>query len=170
MKNNLFLILFAALILACQPQQQSETEEIAVSENDTEIPTGKFGAEISEDGAVSLIQLVNVLEAQEAFEGKIIGEIKDVCSKKGCWLTVDLPNGQSMRVTFKDYGFFVPKNSQGFPVILEGIASKKTTDVETLRHYAEDAGKTKAEIEAIVADKEEYTFEAVGVIINTAEI
>jgi hypothetical protein len=170
MKYTWFLSLAAVVILACQPQQQSGTEEKAETETESEIATGKFGAEISEDGAVSLTQLVDVLEAQEAFEGKIIGEIKDVCSKKGCWLTVDLPNGQSMRVTFKDYGFFVPKNSQGYPVILEGIASKKTTDVETLRHYAEDAGKSKAEIEAIVADKEEYTFEAVGVIINTAEI
>ncbi len=170
MKYNWFLILGAVVMLACQPQQQSTTDELAASDAEVEIPTGKFGAEITEEGAVSLSQLVHELEQHEAFEGKIIGEIKDVCSKKGCWLTVDLPNGQSMRVTFKDYGFFVPKNSQGYPVILEGVASKKITDIETLRHFAEDAGKSKAEIEAIVADKEEYTFEAVGVIINTTEI
>jgi hypothetical protein len=38
--------------------------------------------------------------------------------------------------------------------------------VETLRHYAEDEGKSKEEIAAITEPVTEYTFEAVGVIIR----
>jgi hypothetical protein len=115
---------------------------------------------------VTLTELVAELESKDEFSGKVVGEIKEVCSKKGCWMTIDLPNGQSMRVTFKDYGFFVPLNSSGYPVVIEGIATKKVTDVETLRHYAEDAGKSKEEIEKITESKNEYAFEAVGVIIK----
>jgi hypothetical protein len=154
---------FGGLIWSCS-QKAPEAVLETISEGET--PTGVFGQAISEDGALSLSQLVGHLESNGEFEGKIIGEIKDVCSKKGCWMTIDLPNGQTMRVTFKDYGFFVPKNSQGFPVIIEGIATKTVTDVETLRHYAEDGGKSKEEVEAITEPKLEYAFEAVGVIIK----
>lgn len=77
-----------------------------------------------------------------------------------------LPDGNSMRVTFKDYGFFIPTNSQGFPIVLEGVAKVTETDVETLRHYAEDQGKAKQEVEAIIAPKKEITFEATGVLIQ----
>ena len=48
-----------------------------------------------------------------------------------------------MRVTFKDYGFFVPKKSAGYIAIVQGEVRKEWVDVETLRHYAEDAGKPR---------------------------
>ncbi|GGF30439.1 hypothetical protein GCM10011339_18290 [Echinicola rosea] len=131
-----------------------------------DVVAGEYGAKISDDGMFSLTNMLQVLASKEMFEGKISGEIKEVCAKKGCWLTMDLPNGDSMRVTFKDYGFFVPKNAQGYPVILEGKAVKVVTDVETLRHYAEDAGRTAEEIAKINKPKEEYTFEATGVLIQ----
>lgn len=106
------------------------------------------------------------LEKSDNFEGKVTATIQEVCTNKGCWLTVALPDGNLMRVTFKDYGFFVPTTSQGYPLILEGVAQKSITNVETLRHYAEDAGKPQEEIEAITQPKEEFAFEAVGVLIK----
>jgi hypothetical protein len=71
-----------------------------------------------------------------------------------------------MRVTFKDYGFFMPLNSAGRSLVLSGIAMNDTTSVETLRHYAEDAGKSKEEIEAITEPEVELVFEATGVYIR----
>jgi hypothetical protein len=130
-----------------------------------EVVPGMYGAAIAESDAISLSDLVPVVEDKGTFEGKIIGEIKEVCTKKGCWLTMDLPSGESMRVTFKDYGFFVPTNSQGFPIVLEGVATFTETDVETLKHFAEDQGKSQEEIDAIIAPKKEITFEATGVVI-----
>ena len=163
MKKNLFYSFLAIIILwSCQSPSVEKTNETVDNEN----PVGLFGAEINDSGVISLTQLVSELQNQEAFEGKVVGEIKDVCTKKGCWMTIDLPNGETMRVTFKDYGFFVPLNSQGYPVIIEGVASKKVTDVATLRHFAEDAGKSKEDIEAITEPKQEYAFEAIGVIIK----
>src|SRR5690554_1080993 len=156
-----FLFVFSLLIgLSCQsPQEQStaSTEEI--------IP-GEYGDPSEESGAVTVETMFSQLEKGNNFEGKINAEIQEVCSKKGCWLTVALPDGNLMRVTFKDYGFFVPTTSQGYPLLLEGVAQKSVTDVETLRHYAEDAGKSKEEIEAITQPKEEFTFVATGVIIK----
>ena len=71
-----------------------------------------------------------------------------------------------MRVTFKDYAFFVPKDASGKTVIMDGYAYKNVTTVAELRHYAEDAGKPKEEIEKITEPESELVFEAHGVIIK----
>lgn len=160
MKGSLFFVFSLLIGLSCQsPKEQSTT---ATKET---IP-GHYGGPTDEAGAVTVEEMFGQLEKGSDFEGKVAAEIREVCVKKGCWLTVALPDGNLMRVTFKDYGFFVPTTSKGYPVILEGIAQKSVTDVETLRHYAEDADKPGEEIKAITQPKEEYTFEAVGVVIK----
>ncbi|MEB2775277.1 DUF4920 domain-containing protein [Algoriphagus sp. D3-2-R+10] len=156
-----------ALSTACQNQKSETVIEGAETEVDAAdtIP-GNYGADLEVAGVVSPAEMILVVEKEGDFEGKISGEIKEVCTKKGCWLTMDLPNGESMRVTFKDYGFFVPTTSQGYPIILEGVAVLTETDVKTLRHYAEDEGMSKEEVDAITEPKREITFEAVGVVIK----
>jgi hypothetical protein len=69
-------------------------------------------------------------------------------------------------VRFKDYGFFMPLDSKGREVVLNGKAFVQETSVEELQHYAEDAGKTKEEIAQITTPKIEYTFEADGVLMR----
>ena len=155
------LLTFCLLIgLSCQSPKEQDAASIENS-----IP-GSYGETISSSDAVTVEEMVGQLEQTGEFSGKVTAEIQEVCTKKGCWLTVALPDGNLMRVNFKDYGFFVPTTSQGYPLVLQGVAQKSVTDVETLRHYAEDAGKPQEEIEAITQAKEEYTFEATGVIIK----
>ncbi len=128
---------------------------------------GKFGENM--DRNFQLTQLSSMMEEVEktgSYEGVIQGEIKEVCTNKGCWFSMDLPNGESMRVTFKDYGFFLPTNSQGYPIIIKGVANMVETDVETLRHFAEDQGKSEEEIAKITEPKREITFEASSAIIQ----
>lgn len=169
MKKSYIIILGLgiALTTACQNQKADSTvEEVVTEENSPKAIPGNYGVNLEEAGVVSPAEMISVVEKEGNFEGKIAGEIKEVCTKKGCWLTMDLPNGESMRVTFKDYGFFVPTTSQGYPIILEGVAVLTETDVETLRHYAEDGGMSKEEVAAITEPKREITFEAVGVVIK----
>lgn len=165
-RSGLVLLPFlVVLTTACENSEKAiETKDKyeVVSES---VP-GSYGAEIKDSEVVTTSQMVTEVMEKGTFEGKIAGEIKEVCVKKGCWLTIDLPSGESMRVTFKDYGFFVPTTSNGYPIILEGIATLTETDVETLRHFAEDQGKSKDEISAITEPKREITFEAVGVVIK----
>lgn len=125
-----------------------------------------YGEKINANGAVAISQLPTLMKGKEKLETKLTGKIESVCQKKGCWMQMDLGNGQKMRVKFKDYAFFVPKNAAGKTVVIEGIASKETIDVATLKHYAEDAGKSKEEIAKITQAKEEISFEAKGVIIK----
>ena len=124
-----------------------------------------FGDKIEADGAVSATELNKKAKETPAFESKVSGVVESVCQVKGCWMKVKLADGQTMRVTFKDYGFFVPKDIAGKTVVFEGNAKTKTTSVDELRHYAEDGGKSKEEVAKITEPKTELTFVANGVLV-----
>lgn len=126
-----------------------------------------FGEKITEKGAIEAKKLSTVMKDKKTIEAKVKGTVIEVCKKKGCWMTLDIGNNQTMRVTFKDYSFFVPKDCNGKEIIVEGVAQKEVTEVAALKHYAEDAGKSKEEIAKITQPKEEYTFEAKGVILKS---
>ena len=84
----------------------------------------------------------------------IKGQIIDVCPKKGCWMNVKIDQ-DTIFVKFRDYAFFVPKlGIQGKKVFMSGDIFRDTISIERLRHYAEDAKKSKKEILAIT--KPEY--------------
>ncbi|MDP2039607.1 MAG: DUF4920 domain-containing protein [Algoriphagus sp.] len=171
MKKSILLSALSLVMLSfsCQKPAESVKVETAIKAEpvgEVEVVPGVYGAELADNSVIGTAEMVTVVEASGTFTGKISGEIKEVCTKKGCWFTMDLANGEPMRVTFKDYGFFIPTNSQGFPIILEGVATLTETDVETLKHFAEDQGKSKEEVDAITAPKREITFEATGVLIK----
>ena len=168
MKTNapLFILALVVGLAACQKTgvvAQKTTYELV---GEAKVVPGNYGDVVKEAGVVTTAMLVQKVEASGTFTGKVSGNIKEVCTNKGCWFAMELPNGSSMRVTFKDYGFFIPTNSQGFPITIEGVATLSETDVETLRHYAEDQRKSKEVVAAITAPKKEITFEATGVLIK----
>lgn len=123
-----------------------------------------FGKKIKKNNAQPVSELVS-LNDTDTKNVKVEGVVESVCQMKGCWMKVKLDNGESMRVTFKDYGFFVPKDIAGKKVIFEGEASVKTTPVDELQHYAKDAGKSEAEIAKIKEARKELTFVANGVLV-----
>jgi Domain of unknown function (DUF4920) len=125
-----------------------------------------FGKKIEETNAIPAEQLPATIGDKTTLNTKITGTVESVCQVKGCWMKVVTTDGQTMRVSFKDYGFFVPKDIAGKTVVFEGEAKVKTTSVAELRHYAEDAKKPKAEIMKITEPKRELTFVADGVIVK----
>ncbi|MEZ4900456.1 MAG: DUF4920 domain-containing protein [Spirosomataceae bacterium] len=127
---------------------------------------GYFGKKINDKKALAAAELPAKMGGQEKIATKVVGTVESVCQAKGCWMKVKTTDGQTMRVSFKDYGFFVPKDIAGKTVVFEGEAVKKTTPVSELRHYAEDAGKSKEEIAKITEPKNELTFVADGVIVK----
>lgn len=166
MNSKILMIALVAGLAACQKTgivTQKTTYELV---GDAKVIPGNYGDVVKGADAVTPATLLQTVESAGTFTGKVSGNIKEVCTNKGCWFAMELPNGSSMRVTFKDYGFFIPTNSQGFPITIEGVATLSETDVETLRHYAEDQGKSKEEVELIKVPKKEITFEASGALIK----
>ncbi len=124
------------------------------------------GKKITENGAIPATQLATKMADKQEMPAKVEGTVESVCKVKGCWMKVKTGDGQTMRVTFKDYGFFVPKDIVGKTVVVEGTAETTTTPVADLRHFAQDAGKKKEEIEKITEPERALTFVADGVIVK----
>lgn len=158
MKKLLMMMMFAVIsgIVNAQPPN---------------VPAEKgsqFGAAVTADNAITVEQLFAILNSKKAgekkLETKIQGVVTDVCTKEGCWIKVQTPDGKMM-VKMKDHKFLVPVALNGKTVVLSGIAEEKVTTVEQLKHYAEDAGKSKAEIDTIKEPKKEVIFNATGVLV-----
>ena len=90
--------------------------------------------------------------------------VAEVCPKKGCWMSVQGPKpGEQVRVTFKDYGFFVPTELVGKEVALQGSYVQHIETVEEQKHLLQDAKRPQAEIDAITEPKKTLRFVATGV-------
>ena len=125
-----------------------------------------FGDSITQSAAIPADQLAAQMQGKDTLKIKITGKIEEVCQKKGCWMNMNIGNNQSMKVRFKDYAFFIPKDASGKTVFIEGVAFKDTVPVAELQHYAEDGGKTKEEIAKITEPEISISFEANGVILK----
>ncbi|KAA3650995.1 MAG: DUF4920 domain-containing protein [Bacteroidetes bacterium] len=125
-----------------------------------------FGALINDEGAVSTDEFLAMMEGKDSLEIKLAAVATEVCQKKGCWMKVETAEGETMRIRFKDYGFFVPKDLAGKEVVFSGKAYKETVSVEDLKHYAEDGGESEEEIAAITEPETSITFMADGVLIR----
>jgi hypothetical protein len=158
--NKMILPAIALAILASCNSPQTETQTIEIVKG-----TAYFGDSVKNDQVIELASLQTEMKGESKKDMKIKGVVKEVCQEKGCWMTMTLDNGDEMRVTFKDYKIFVPKDLGGKKVVLDGFAYSDTTSVEKLRHYAEDAGKREAEIAAITSPKQQLAFEAKGVVV-----
>ena len=125
-----------------------------------------FGATTTADNAITVDQLATVLKEKEGkkTDVKIKGTVTTVCEAMGCWLKIKSANGDIM-VRMKDHAFFVPLALNGKEVVVEGVAEEKTTSVAQLKHYAEDANKSKEEIDAIKEPKKELTITAKSVLV-----
>lgn len=97
------------------------------------------------------------------FDGKIQGKVVEVCQAMGCWAKVQKDDGSTVMIKVKDHEFAMPKDIVGRTVVVEGKAELKETSVAMLKHYAEDAGKSKDEVEKIKEPKKELIMTIKGV-------
>lgn len=165
MKNFTILFVLALVVLNCKKPSESDMKD---QEGKSEITYVSFGEKIIPDDAIaakSMAQHYTKMQVGDSINSKMRGKVNTVCQAKGCWMKVDLENGEEVMVKFKDYGFFMPKNIAGKEVIINGKAYVNEIQVSELQHYAEDAGKTKDEIAAITKPEKTYSFEADGVLL-----
>lgn len=154
------------LFTACKKGEKANKETKTTIK---EVIYTSFGDKISEDKAITSQEMFTKFEnlkLGDTINTKFVSEIKELCSKKGCWMKLSLSKESETMVRFKDYSFFMPLDAQGKEVVLTGKAFLKITTVAELQHYAEDAGKSKEEIAQITAAKKEFAFEANGVLLK----
>lgn len=158
--------IFSVLLLAaCGGQTSTENHEEATADT-VAANTGWFGEEFEVTETVTPAEVAGLMNDSSTNEFIVEGTIQECCQKKGCWMKVDMGNGESMRVSFKDYEFFVPLDAAGKTMTMKGIAMYDTIPVDYLKHLAEDANATQEEIDAITEPELALTFEATGVLIK----
>ncbi|HUC80009.1 MAG TPA: DUF4920 domain-containing protein [Flavisolibacter sp.] len=128
-------------------------------------PGDWYGAKVQTDNAIDISQIPAKLEATATLNTKVKAKVLDVCPKKGCWLKLAVNDSTTAFVKMKDYAFFLPTSAIGKTIVLDGKAEIITTPVEELQHYAKDAKKSQAEIDAITQPKKEIRFTASGITV-----
>ena len=162
MRNFKFLLLLTILLAGFTGISQEKN----TSNNDAYFSVGE---------EVEITNILSSYQMQERYQGLTPGDtlnvtfrgnVASVCKNKGCWMKVALEDGREVMVKFKDYAFFVPKDIENKEVIMEGKAYVTEMSVEDRRHYAEDAGKSPAEVKAINEPEITLSFLADGVKIK----
>jgi hypothetical protein len=149
---------------------KAEKTEVSIK---TEVTAPKedfalFGEKFSADKAMSsadMLKKYKTMKAGDTVVVKFRSKVNEVCKKKGCWMSMQLPGENESFVRFKDYGFFVPKNADGSEAIVHGKAYLDVVPVTQLQHYAKDGGKSDEEIAKIKEPKVTYAFQADGVLM-----
>lgn len=174
--KNLGLILIIFSLIACKnssPEKKSQdnkinankTTETAIIADDYQSFGKKFGTQNTWSDKKFLSAMAD-LSLQDTLQVKLRAQVHAVCQKKGCWVKLDLGQEQNMMVKFKNHAFFVPKDIKGQQVVVRGKAFIEKISVEQQRHYAKDAGKSKAEIQKITTPKTSYAFMANGILVK----
>ena len=150
--KNIFLLLFISPLISLS-QSNTLTESLNF-----------YGKKISTDNVIDYDTFIE--NSKIVSKSKIEGTILSSCPKKGCWMQVKI-DSDTIQVTFKDYGFFVPKTGlENKKTILEGYPKQDTISIKMLKHFAEDAGKSQKEIDKITNPEYKISFIADGVIIK----
>ena len=178
MEARHFVVLLFSGLIACGTEVQkgpssggapageaAATEEAAEETPAAEEPFELFGDELGSSSQE--VRFEELLANPAAYRGKKVitsGVVRQNCQKKGCWMDVrpaDDRSATSLTVRFKDYGFFVPLNSRGARVRMEGVTKVTSMTAEEVQHM-EDEG---AEVSGKKADgsAEVIEFTASGV-------
>ena len=147
-----FAVLLSGITLIAQPPEGPADKGMT------------FGVATTEKDAIKAKDLPSMLDSKEPKQVKVKGKVVEVCKAEGCWLRMETKDG-SIMVRMKNHSFFVPVSVNGKEIVAEGTATLKETTVDMLRHYAEDAGKSKEEIDAIKEPKKEIVLQATGILV-----
>lgn len=162
---NIILTLLVMSFVCNGQENQGENKNMIA----TVAGFASFGQPIDADAAIDseeMLKAYRKLPVKDTLEVKFSATVLEVCQTKGCWMKLQLDNGEESMVRFKDYGFFVPKDITGKTTVVNGLAYMEEMTVEDQKHYAQDAGKSEEEISKIVKAKKKYAFEADGVLIK----
>lgn len=161
MKLDVIIFSTALLMVSCA------TEKATVLGDTVKLGKNYGPIEVRTDEAVDASE-VRVMsskidgDTEMTFEGTIV----EVCSKAGCWVNIDDGMGNTFMVRFKDH-FTIPTDTKpGTKAYFHGVAFNDTVSVEMLQHFAEDAGKSQAEIDAITEQKIDLGFTADGIALK----
>lgn len=129
---------------ACKTEAPAAKAEAAPPAPSAAVARKAFGAPLVGATAVAL---ADVLKSPDKFADQSVlveGEVRRACTRKGCWMELSEaqdPAAPGCRVTFKDYGFFVPTDSAGSKARVEAKVESKLLKPALVTHLEEEGAK-----------------------------
>jgi hypothetical protein len=107
----------------------------------TTMPDGKkvFGQPLAQAAPIKVAALL--ARPEVAGPVTVEGSVRKACTRKGCWMELAESPAEGTpgcRVTFKNYGFFVPTDSAGSHARVQGQVEVETLPASSVRHYEEE--------------------------------
>jgi hypothetical protein len=144
------VVLLLAALVGCQTRTRESSPAAASaapaasSSPATPGAAKAFGAPIS---AGPELPLTDLLSSPERFRDQVVtieGQVRSACTRRGCWMEVaesEDPKLPGCRVTFKDYGFFVPTDSAGARAKVQGTLGLNKLPPERVAHLESEGGQ-----------------------------
>jgi hypothetical protein len=140
-------------------------------------PVAHFGAEMKQNDGEA-VPAAKVIASPAEYGDQYVrltGTVTDVCSKKGCWLRIaadGAPAGaENIFIKFSDppAGTLIPMQAIGKKVTAEGTLKQGMMSEAAVRHFKEDAGAPREEIEKIVGPQKQLVLSGAAVAIEGLE-
>ncbi len=160
---RIFATLLTLVLISTAPGLFAADDEVKRLSEPVEVTATHniFGSALPESGTLlSLGELISNDDKYLDQEVLVATRIAKVCQKKGCFFVAQ-EGASSARVTFKDYGFFIPTDSGGKNVVILGTFSRKSVSKEEAAHYSADLGEKVA----AAPEKVEYSIVASAISI-----
>lgn len=103
-------------------------------------PAQAYGASFEPAASVPLTTL---LQRPQEYADKTVtteGKVQRACTRKGCWMEIG-EGDEACRVTFKDYGFFVPRDSAGAHARIQGKLATRVVEAAAVEHLESEGAR-----------------------------
>jgi hypothetical protein len=122
------------------------------------------GAPVAAGPAIPVTRLVASARTYTTQPVIVEGIITTECTEKGCWMQVaPTAEGTGMRVTFKDYGFFIPQSMVGRRARMQGVTKVTTHSKAAADHLIGEGAKLQRNADGTAT---EVQFVASGVELH----
>jgi hypothetical protein len=148
--SSIAIAAFALFAQAAVAEVTRLSEPVEVTD-DAEV----FGAPLdAEATSASLETLLDNPDDYLDTSVRVEARISQVCQKKGCFMIASAGD-RAVRISFRDYSFFVPTDTSGKTVTLTGTLVERVLSEKQAAHFREDAGSDTIQagkVYEIVAD------------------
>ena len=138
MTRSVLVCALCTCFLACESKPSENATPETPANAEPAKNTKRYGAAL---GSAQKAALGTVLAKPDEYANKNViveGEVRRACTRKGCWMEIAESVDKAApgaRVTFKDYGFFVPLDSAGSHARVQGTVTSELVAKSTPGKY-----------------------------------
>ena len=140
-----------ATLVGCEPRPRATpagtaaaSAPLAPVSSGSSTTAKAFGAPISPGPELALSEVLSNPDSYRDRAVTVAGQVRAACTRRGCWMELAQssdPKLPGCRVTFKDYGFFVPTDSAGAQAKVQGTLGVNTLPPDRVAHLESEGGQ-----------------------------